>query len=62
MLMNCENHSQTKDGKVLMKEGESKKEHFSDLLNHPVPDSPAVHDGDDSFSQSQCQGKQLYAI
>lgn len=45
-----------------MKEGESKKEHFSDLLNHPTPDSPAVHDGDDSFSQSWCQGKQLYAI
>lgn len=45
-----------------MKEGESKKEHFSDLFNHPAPDSPAVRDGDDSFSQSQCQGKQLYAI
>lgn len=45
-----------------MKEGESNKEHLGDLFNHPAPDSPAVHDGDDSFSQSQCQGKQLYAI
>jgi len=45
-----------------MKEMESKKEHFRDLPNHPIPDSPAVHDGDDSLSQSQCQGKQLYTI
>lgn len=55
-------HSQSRDGKVLMKEGKGKKEHLGNLFNHPVPDSPAVHDGDDSFRQSQCQGKQPYAI
>lgn len=52
----------TKDGKVLKKEGQNNKEHLHDLLNHPVPDSPAVLDGDDSFIHSQCQGKQLYAV
>jgi len=46
----------------LRKEGENKKENFNDLLNHPVPDSHAVLDGDDSFIHSQCQSNMFPGV